>query len=391
MKRLSQRLLAAVFPTLLFMIGLVPVPAEAANTLVAPQGCPGRSSHATDPGSLDPRHHPLVLVHGWQGSSDSMSPVERGLQKALPDTFDVRYFDYRTAADKWASKPAIAACLADYVNEVSANNRRDGGDGKVYLVGHSMGGLAIRFASDAASVPDPIPAAVIGGVVTFDAPHQGSPFGDTLLATVAQFGLGVLKRSLPGSDSDAAKCLARHDAQRLLPTGCATPPYLPGGTRVTQIAATNTVRRTLFGLTLYDLILSSDGVVGVDSSHGYLNSGPVGSASPRGAIGLPGVTCVTTSDQTVKLLKSAVSGGNLAVGIVKAELQALGQLWYDNAVLDQINSGNVGPELAVMLATALFVYPCGHSAMLDTRRRCARRPRRCQATSMPTAARTRRN
>src|SRR6478735_8684659 len=325
MKRRNLRLAAALISTLLSMAGLLPAAPQVAVAAAAPNGCPGRSVHATDPGSFDPRHHPLVLVHGWQGKSDSMSPVEQGLQKLLPNTFDVRYFDYRDVANQWAARPAIAACLSDYVNEVSGNDRRDGGDGRVYLVAHSMGGLAIRFAADPASVPDPIPAAAIGGVVTFDTPHQGSPFGDTLLATIAQYWVGALKLSLPDKNSDAAKCLARHDAQRALPTGCATPPYLPSGTRVSQIAATNTVRRTLFGVTLYDLTLNSDGVVAVDSSHGSLNSGPAGTASPKGAIGLPDVACTTTSDQTMKLLKTAVSAGNLAAGIIKAELQALGQ------------------------------------------------------------------
>src|SRR6476646_8540210 len=98
-----------------------------------------------------------------------------------------------------------------------------------------MGGLAIRFAADGDTVPTPIPASAIGGVVTFDTPHEGSPFGGSLAAQVTQWSIGAFKRNLPDENSDAAKCLARHDGDHPLPAGCATPTYLPAGTRLTEI------------------------------------------------------------------------------------------------------------------------------------------------------------
>lgn len=329
--------------------------------------CPARSPYATDPGQFRANRHPLVLVHGWNSNSDAMGAVESGLRKQMPGTFDYRYFDYRKHSLDWAASPAIAACLAEYVNEVSRNYRSAGGDGKVLLVAHSMGGLAIRFATDPAAVAQPIPASKIGGIVTLDTPHTGSVFGNTWQSQLAQWALA----HRPGTDalppdpsSDAGRCLALHDNRsRSMPAGCPTPPYLPSGTRLSEIAGTSTVQRTLFGVHLYDINLGSDGVVSVESSHGYLKSGPTGTKAPRTISRLRTATCTVTSDQTIALLQAAAKGKSLPGAIINAEVKALGILWRDGDILDALSAGRLTPDLEVMLATALFFYPCGHISM----------------------------
>jgi pimeloyl-ACP methyl ester carboxylesterase len=358
---LTRALLALVLAATSFSV-YAPI---SASTAAASPGCPGRSLHATNPGTFDKNHHPLVLVHGWTSSSDSMFPVEQALQKRMPNTFDFRYFDYRANSTDWAARPAIAACLADYVNEVSRNYRSAGGDGKVFLVGHSMGGLAIRFATDANTVGAPIPASVIGGIVTIDTPHEGSVFSNGPQAELVQWGKEQLGLKLaPDHTSDAARCLALHGPTKLLPPGCATPSYLPAGTHLAELSGTSTVRRTLFGIALYDIPLSSDGIVSVSSSHGYVASGPPGHKTPQTIGSLPSAECTITSDQTLALLAAAARGKSLPGAIISAEIKALTLLSTDNGILDAINNGQLSPDLEVLLGVALFFYPCGHSAML---------------------------
>lgn len=294
-----------------------------------------------------------------------MWPVERGLAKLMPGTFDFRYFDYRGNRSDWASRAPISSCLADYINEVSAHHRSAGGDGKVYVVGHSMGGLAIRFATNADSVPNPIPASALGGVVTIDTPHLGTVFGNTWQSVLAQWAQEHRGQSLlPDHTSDASTCLALHGTRTDLPSGCATPPYLPAGVPLAETAGTSTVRRTLFGIDLYDIPLSSDGVVGVESAHGYLTSGVKGTKPPRAAAYLPTTSCTITTDQTMALLLAAVRGASLPGAVIGAEVKALQLLWKDNAILDAINAGELTPDVEVLLGVALFFYPCGHNAML---------------------------
>ena len=49
-----------------------------------------------------------------------------------------------------------------------------------YLVAHSMGGLAVRFALDEAYSQIADLSDEVGGVVTLDTPFQGSMWGNTL-------------------------------------------------------------------------------------------------------------------------------------------------------------------------------------------------------------------
>ena len=115
--------------------------------------------------------HPVILVHGWTGGP--LQDTRRLLEKSIGSGWQFLLFDYSSDNTLWAADKAIWGPLADYIRRVSAAHKSAGGDGLVYLVAHSMGGLAIRFASVQPGVSE-----AIGGVVTVGTPHQGSPWGN---------------------------------------------------------------------------------------------------------------------------------------------------------------------------------------------------------------------
>lgn len=347
------------------VIGAVMTVTLVATGLVSATSSPASASGWCDRPTTKPvstlvgDRHPLVFVHGWTDNGDGLNDTWKAIDDRLPNTFQAIFFDYRNANTEWAASPKIAGCLATLLDEVARAHRTKGGDGRVYVVAHSMGGLATRFAANHGG------AEALAGLTTIGTPHLGSPFGNTrgaeLWQRVKEFEQSKL---FADKDSDAARCLAIHNRDRDLPAGCEVPPYLPAGAAIGQISGTNVVRRTLFGVALYDIDLRSDGIVGVDSATGYSpESGPRDTSAPRPAAAyLENVSCTVTSDQTLELMRS-FQGGALPVSIMMAELKAIALLNMDSQVLDQISNGTLGPELAVMLIVATLMFPCGHNAI----------------------------
>jgi pimeloyl-ACP methyl ester carboxylesterase len=128
---------------------------------------------------------PVILVHGWTSSAGQLADTRTQLSSRLGGGYTVLRFDYGPVSTHWAAQPEIAGCLADYVATASAAFARSGGDGKVVVVAHSMGGLAIRFATDTRYSGRDI-GPLLAGVLTVDTPHLGSPWGGTLAAQVKE-------------------------------------------------------------------------------------------------------------------------------------------------------------------------------------------------------------
>ncbi|MBM7774427.1 pimeloyl-ACP methyl ester carboxylesterase [Actinokineospora baliensis] len=214
---------------------------------------------------------PVVFVHGWTG--DPMTDSARKLSDQLDGKISTYTFDYGKWSSYWAADPHIAPCLATYLGQVSAAHKKAGGDGKLIVVAHSMGGLAVRYALT------PELAKVVPYVITLGTPQLGSPWGGeggpSRLVEVFQHALG--KKLPPADGRDGGKCLAEHTKGTPLPRGCGDlPPWLPAGVNLTQIGGDATVNRTFFGWTAYSIPLASDGVVPLSSAHGYPVSGPTG-------------------------------------------------------------------------------------------------------------------
>lgn len=143
---------------------------------------------------------PVLLVHGfhepptgpngvWTSGSPSM---ETAIAK-IPGVKVVAPFNYYTTADNamdWVTDPAIGAALAADITCLADTSAADGGPGKVVIVAHSMGGLAVRCAVDPGCAGQGKAANphIIALVVTLGTPNLGS-----LLANVGQSLTGARK------------------------------------------------------------------------------------------------------------------------------------------------------------------------------------------------------
>jgi len=329
--------------------------------------CPGQSPHNTAviPSDFAKVHgivpRPVVLVHGWDSSYQAMSGYAHLLDtsKVLHEPLHAFLFDYSANSGRWAAIPAIAACLAAYVNAVSAAYSNAGGDGKVLAVGHSMGGLAIRFSASSqyAAHPD---GASLGGVVTLDTPHLGSPWGDTPQAQLLQDAIQFENHNyfegmfpLPAG-GDGQVCLATHAGSAGMPPGCATPSWLPAGVPVAEIAGDITVHRDVLGFNVATSNTNGDAVVGTPSSLGYApDSGP--GAPPTGT--QAPATNVDGCDITTGQLEAGIGG--LGVSFWRSLTSALLALGTP-AGTQNWNSPITHP-FSTLLSLANRSAPCSHT------------------------------
>ncbi len=328
-----------------------PHPATAAETgppcpTLSPENTPATEGQSS---SL----RPVVLVHGWL--STKLVATAAALTKQLPDKLSTYLFDYSKWAAYWAANPNIASCLADYIHSVSDAYRKVGGDGKVIIVDHSMGGLVIRYASDPKFAAHPIDSTIVGWVVAFGTPYLGSPWGNTPTAEAYRLLHRVFNSQDP-SGGDGGKCLAEHDRGAALPTGCGDlPPWLPGGIQLTEIGGDITVNRSLFGISLYKLPLGGDGIVRLGSAHGYATSGSGGRAPAQ----TPPTVTHEASDSceigSSVLEKAAETFADLHEPF-KIPVQALA----DYVTLRDLQSGANSLLVLTYEAAAMLPAPCSH-------------------------------
>lgn len=147
--------------------------AASASALAQPPGCPA----APDLGTAIP----VLLVHGFgegPGVWSEGAPSMAGAIGAIPGV-KVVSFDYKAKNTQWVTNHLIGACLATWITSLAG---AAGGPGKVIIVAHSMGGLAVRCAVDPKCVNTdntgtPWPAAdahQIRLVITLGTPNTGS-------------------------------------------------------------------------------------------------------------------------------------------------------------------------------------------------------------------------
>lgn len=219
---------------------------------------------------------PVLLVHGidsnagmWSTGSPSMS---RRIE-AIPD-ISVRTFDYEQHHFDWVTDSNIGPKLAQTIDCLAQKSLAGGGHGKVIVVAHSMGGLAVRYAAsqriDGRSI-----ASELGLVITLGTPHNGAP-----LATTFGFGWRWYCGLLVGNASDkrqqirqcekSAAITALREGSREL----RVLPAFPAGVLVRAIAGDETVIIRPFPTWPIAIDLQSDVVVPVRSATAaYTTSG----------------------------------------------------------------------------------------------------------------------
>jgi pimeloyl-ACP methyl ester carboxylesterase len=218
---------------------------------------------------------PVVYVHGFSSNAEIWSsgddPAGK-LQRQTDGRIQNFLYDYSADSVRWANNDKIAACLGQYISEIGESYKKVGGDGKVLVVAHSMGGLATLYSSSSTFAQYPS-GAYLGGIVTFDTPYLGSLWGSQAVATYLIEGKQAFfnQQLLPMPTSDAGHCLAPHANGKNIPLPCLQPlpPALPAGVPLTTIQGNITVTRKVLGIAQYEIPLNSDGIVSVDSARGY--------------------------------------------------------------------------------------------------------------------------
>jgi pimeloyl-ACP methyl ester carboxylesterase len=139
--------------------------------------------------SLQPVHHepaggstlrsaPVVLVHGYGGSPASWSPLERELRRAGFTNVHAAAYNAMTTSLEDIARRLVAQCH---------EAMQAAGTDHLHLVGHSLGGVVVRYAVHRLGL-----ARHVRTAVTVAAPHRGTQ--------VAAFGWGGVARALrPGS------------------------------------------------------------------------------------------------------------------------------------------------------------------------------------------------
>lgn len=137
----------------------------------------GRSA-AGRPSNLENTTSPVVLVHGYGGAKTQWHFVERALIASGYRHITTMEYDACST-----DIPGLARQLRQLVHAVLAET----GAAQVHLVGHSLGGVIIRYAVTMLDLDD-----VVAAAITIASPHGGSP-----IARLAASSTGAQLR--PGS------------------------------------------------------------------------------------------------------------------------------------------------------------------------------------------------
>ena len=154
---------------------------------------------------------PVVLVHGYGSSTASWFRVERSLRSAGFCT--VRAMAHHPLA---RDIPSLATRLVRLTNSLAAAT----GTARVHLVGHSLGGLIIRYAVCLLGL-DPI----VDTAITVATPHRGSRLAWLGLGTAAgqaRPNSGVLRRIHAADPPAPTRWIAYYsDSDLLVPVSSA--------------------------------------------------------------------------------------------------------------------------------------------------------------------------
>lgn len=222
---------------------------------------------------------PVLLVHGFNsnpgvwGFDDHSPSATSAVVQLCSSTTHLESFDYSSASTQWVTDQEIGPRLARAIADLAERSRAVHGSGKVVVVAHSMGGLAIRCALDTRCGGQSIRNDV-GGVVTFGTPNHGTFLKGYALSLPE----GMLLHALSAQCHQHFVALLCEfvDAIGTSPAGHAfTPgsgeekslPAWPQGMPTRAVAGKISLTTSLFGH-VFHLGDVGDAIVGVDSAHG---------------------------------------------------------------------------------------------------------------------------
>lgn len=295
---------------------------------------------------------PVVLVHGWTGTAESMHSLGEAIKDRADMATAVRYFDYHSDSLRWASEPEIAACLAEYLHEVTEQAGRP-----AVVVAHSMGGIAVRFASDPLHVERPLTSDQVSDIVTLGTPHRGSPWGGSIGAEVKQLSGFLSSWGEVSQLGKASRCLAPHDGITSSTTDCDIAPYIPTGTNMTQIDGANLMHRNVLNHRLWTTDQRGDGIVLADSASGY--PGSAGQPTPTGyTLDYATLQCeAETSLLTQWLITSAIDRN-----FITAWLRTL---YFEQNMMDSFMAGRLDLASAPPWLVTTIFSDCSHTKLMD--------------------------
>ncbi len=172
---------------LITLMALVAAGLSSASEVLAAPAC-------TDPGAKTP----VLFVHGLASDAsvfDSGNIKLSSVVKELDAVVD--RFDYHAVAKKWVTNPLIGQALAERIVCLADRSRSAGGPGKVIVIVHSMGGLALRQAADMTRDGSKI-ASRVALAVTVATPHRGSWLEGALTANTTGAISGAVFKAVYG-------------------------------------------------------------------------------------------------------------------------------------------------------------------------------------------------
>jgi triacylglycerol esterase/lipase EstA (alpha/beta hydrolase family) len=147
---------------------------------------------------------PVVLVHGYGGTDSVWTPLRRALVDAgFGHLVSLNY-------NSFANDPASVAA------ELEASTLRalaDSGARRAHLIGHSLGGLIVRYAINHAGL-----APIANAAVTIATPHRGTVLARLALGRCAQIMLphSAVRDSLDAAPSNVRWLAYYSDADRVV-------------------------------------------------------------------------------------------------------------------------------------------------------------------------------
>jgi pimeloyl-ACP methyl ester carboxylesterase len=228
---------------------------------------PAAEAQATTKGCVSSigKRVPVIMVHGFVSSpANAWGAMKPYISKYADNTY-VETFDYSKYNKSWVDNDNIGPKLAKRIACLATSSKQAGGPGKVIAIGHSMGGLAIRYAATKSSNASEV-TKDLGLVITVATPNTGSGLAN--IGSSMKYSLchpvTITPPPAPPSDNacavwDAVDGLANSSSS------LSKLPSLPSQIPLKAIAGDVTVTLSLFNARVHQ-DLESDVVVSKDSA-----------------------------------------------------------------------------------------------------------------------------